>query len=61
MKDLDKKADWQDFSLFKENEIEVSKVYKKIVIVDLKGKKFEFNGRFSVLPKGDGVVAKALP
>lgn len=60
MDDLSEKTEWKDFSLV-EKEIEVSKVYKKIVIVDLKGKKFEFNGRFSVLPKGDGVVAKALP
>ena len=61
MDDLSEKTEWKDFSLFEEKKIEVSKVYKKIVIVDLKGKKFEFDGRFSVLPKGDGVVAKALP
>lgn len=61
MDDLSEKTEWKEFSLFKENEIEVSKVYKKIVIVDLKGKHFEFNGRFSVAPKGDVVVAKALP
>jgi len=61
MDDLSEKTEWKEFSLFKENEIEVSEVYKKIVIVDLKGKHFEFNGRFSVIPKRGVVVAKALP
>jgi|SaaInlStandDraft_2_1057019.scaffolds.fasta_scaffold76885_3 tartrate dehydratase beta subunit/fumarate hydratase class I family protein len=59
--DLSKKVEWQDFSLEETNDFEVMKVYKKVIIIDLNGKRFEFKGRFCVNPQEDRVVATALP
>ena len=59
--DLSEKVDWQDFSLGETNDFEVMKVYKKVIIIDLNGKRFEFKGRFCVNPQEDQVVATALP
>ena len=62
MEDLNKKTEWKDFSLFKEDEnnFKVMKVYRKIVIVDLKGKRFEFEGNFCVSRQENQIVATAL-
>jgi hypothetical protein len=59
--DLSEKVDWQDFSLGETNDFEVMKIYKKVIIIDLNGKRFEFKGRFCVKPQEDRVVATALP
>ena len=59
--DFSEKVVWQDFSLEEANDFEVMKVYKKVIIIDLKGKRFEFKGRFCVNPQEDRVVATALP
>ena len=60
--DLSKKVECQDFSLEETKEdLEVMKVYKKLIIIDLNGKRFEFKGRFCVEPQEDRVVATALP
>ena len=59
--DLSKKVEWQDFSLEETNDFEVMKIYKKVIIIDLNGKRFEFKGRFCVNPQEDRVVATALP
>jgi tartrate dehydratase beta subunit/fumarate hydratase class I family protein len=59
--DLSKKVEWQDFSLEETNDFEVMKVYKKVIIIDLNGKRFEFKGKFCVNPQEDRVVATALP
>ena len=55
-KEIDVK--WEDFSLFGDSKIP-KQVYNSVVIVDLKGKNIQFDGRFSLLLEGDKIVAKA--
>lgn len=37
----------------------LKKIYKKIIIEDLKGKGFEFTGKFTLEIKGDSLIVKA--
>lgn len=59
--DLSEKVDWQDFNLEETNGFEEVKLYNKVIIIDLNGKRFEFKGKFCVTRQEDRVVATALP
>tara|TARA_B100000073_G_scaffold347518_1_gene362135 strand:- start:4763 stop:4951 length:189 start_codon:yes stop_codon:yes gene_type:complete len=55
-KEIDVK--WEDFSLF--DKIKTSpKIYNSVLVIDLKGKKIQFDGKFSLSTEGDKIVAKA--
>ena len=55
-KEIDVK--WEDFSLF--DKFKTSpKIYNSVLVIDLKGKKIQFDGKFSLSTEGDKIVAKA--
>tara|TARA_B000000609_G_C24131124_1_gene325452 strand:- start:929 stop:1117 length:189 start_codon:yes stop_codon:yes gene_type:complete len=49
---------WEDFSLFDDVKKPL-KLYNSVLVVDLKGKKIQFDGKFSLSVEGDRIVAKA--
>jgi hypothetical protein len=53
-------AEWEDFSLSDLPETKPQKkVYTSVLVVDLKGKKFEIEGNFSLSIEGTKIIAKA--
>ena len=54
-KEIDVK--WEDFSLF--DKIKTSpKIYNSVLVIDLKGKKIQFDGKFSLSTEGDKIMRK---
>lgn len=51
--------EWEDFSLSEICNSPSSKVYTSVLVVDLKGKRFEIEGNFTLSTEGDKIIATA--
>ena len=51
--------DWEDFSLSEICAKPKSKIYTSVLVIDLKGKRIEIEGKFSLTTEGDKIIAKA--